>query len=168
MSTASPTFQFRSDLFHIDPREDEETNPFCYGKSLAQWVRDKFSEIGYEPEPIIAEDWGWCVMLRREPFMLWVGCGNDRSEFYDKVTPEQKASFIPDGREIMWSCLVGTDSPIWTPFFWRSLFGLASAREQVDVVRRQLQSILNNEKGIQVATDEATSHSFRRTPGGAA
>ena len=155
MTPEAPTFCFRSDLFEIDPREDEETNPFCYGKSLAEWIRARFEELGYEPEPVIAEDWGWCVMLKREPFMLWVGCGNDRSEFYSKVTPEQKPSFTPNGREIAWSCLVGTDAPIWTSFFWKRLFGQARTHEQISVVTNQLQSILNNEPRIQVAQNRA-------------
>ena len=70
MKPDSPTLLFRSDLFVVDPREDEETNPFCYGRSLSEWVREKFRELGYEPEPVIPEDWGWCVMLKRQPFML--------------------------------------------------------------------------------------------------
>ena len=72
-----PTHLFRSDLFLIDPTEVRETNPSCYGKSLAEWVRTKFTELGYEPEPVIAEDWGWCVMLKRDPFMLW-GSAHER------------------------------------------------------------------------------------------
>jgi hypothetical protein len=155
MTPDLPTFRLRSDLFHVDPKEDEETNPFCYGRSLAEWVRVRFKELGYEPESVIAEDWGWCVMLRREPFLLWIGCGNDRSEFYEKVTPEEKASFIPNGREITWSCIVGTDVLFWTPFFWKKLVGRASTHEQVSVVASQLQSVLENEPRIQVATDEA-------------
>lgn len=150
MNPEPPTFCFRSDLFLIDPREDEETNPFCYGKSLAEWVRTKFGELGYEPEPVIAEDWGWCVMLKREPFMLWVGCGGDRSEFYSSVTPEQKDSFAPDGKEVMWSCLVGAEAPIWTSFFWKRLFGRARTHEHVSLVTHQLQSILSNEPRIQL------------------
>ena len=155
MTPESPTFSFRSDLFQIDPREDEQTNPFCYGKSLAEWVRAKFETLGYKPESVIAEDWGWCVMLKREPFMLWVGCGNDRSQFYGTVTPEQKDSFAPDGREVLWSCLVGTDAPIWTAFFWKKLFGQASTQEQVAFVTRQLQGILANEPRIQLAAERA-------------
>jgi hypothetical protein len=155
MSPESPTILFRSDLFQIDPREDEETNPFCYGRSLAEWVRTKFIELGYAPEPVIAEDWGWCVMLAREPFMLWVGCGNDRSTFYDKVTPEEKASFVPDGREITWSCLVGTDVPIWTSFFWKSLVGRANTHEQVGAVTDQLRTILRKEPRIHVTSEPA-------------
>lgn len=155
MPPESSTILFRSDLFQVDPREDEETNPFCYGRSLAEWVRIKFQELGYEPEPVIAEDWGWCVVLSREPFMLWVGCGNNRSEFYSKVTPEQKTSFVPDSRAIEWSCLVGTDVPIWTSFFWKRLFGRASTMEQVRVVTDQLRTILAKEPRIHVS-DEKT------------
>ncbi|MCW5648913.1 MAG: hypothetical protein KIS62_04140 [Ramlibacter sp.] len=154
MPPESSTILFRSDLFQVDPREDEETNPFCYGRSLAEWVRIKFQELGYEPEPVIAEDWGWCVILRREPFMLWIGCGNDRSEFYSKVTPEEKASFVPDGREIVWSSLVGTDVSIWTSFFWRKLLGRASTEEQVCVVTNQLRTILANEPRIHVSDED--------------
>jgi hypothetical protein len=150
MTAKPPTILFHSDLFQIDPREDEETNPFCYGRSFAEWVRIKFNELGYEPEPTIAEDWGWCVMLQRKPFMLWIGCGNDRSEFYSKVTPQEKAPFSPDGREIMWSCLVGTDVPFWTSFFWQSLFGRASTEAQVGVVTNQLRTILLKEPRIKV------------------
>lgn len=155
MIPASPTIFFRSDLFQIDPKEDEETNPFCYGKSLAEWIRTRFQELGYDPEPVIAEDWGWCVMLKREPFLMWVGCGTDRSEFYSAVTPEQKATFAPDGREVTWSCLVGTDISIWTPFFWKKLLGRASTHEQTNVVTHQLQSILNNEPRIKVSPENA-------------
>jgi hypothetical protein len=27
-------------------------------------------------EEVIAEDFGWCVMVHRQPFRLWVGCAN--------------------------------------------------------------------------------------------
>ena len=118
-------------------------------------LRAKFEELGYKPEPVIPEDWGWCVMLEREPFMLWVGCGNDRSEFYSKVTPEQKSSFVPKGEEVTWSCLVGTDVPIWTSFFWKRLVGRASTQGQASIVAAQLERILTNEPRIQVASDDA-------------
>lgn len=155
MPSESSTFLFRSDLFQIDPREDEETNPFCYGRSVAKWVRNQFKELGYEPEPVIAEDWGWCVMLRRKPFMLWVGCGNDRSQFYSKVKPEEKGSFAPDGREIVWSCLVGTDVPVWTLFFWKELLGQANRGDQFRLVTEQLRTILGTEPRIHVFDEES-------------
>ena len=153
MTPESPTIIFRSDLFQIDPREDEETNPFCYGRSLAEWVRIKFQELGYEPEPIVAEDWGWCVVLAREPFMLCVGCGNDRSEFYSKVAPEEKESVVPDGGKVTWSCLAGVDVPIWTSFFWKRLFGRASTTQSTSLVADQLRAILLKEPRIAFADE---------------
>jgi hypothetical protein len=155
MGPVSTTFQFRSDLFEIDPKEDEETNPFCYGKALAEWVRAEFERRGYQPEPIVPEDWGWCVVLKRKPFLLWVACGNDRSEFYERVTPEEKHSFAPDGSEITWSCFAGSDAPIWTAFFWKSLIGLATTDEETTVVTRHLQEILTNEPRIHIDSDDA-------------
>ena len=41
---------FKSNLFEIEPGEDEETNPGCYGKQLSHWLKDKFSKLGYEVE----------------------------------------------------------------------------------------------------------------------
>jgi hypothetical protein len=151
MQPESQTFLFHSDLFEVDPLEDEETNPFCYGRSLATWIRSRFIELGYEVEPIIPEDWGWCVVLRRDPFKLWIGCGCDRSAFYAKVTPEEKNSYAPAAQEVAWSCLVGTDVPIWTSFFWKRLRRRASTEVQVRVAVDQLRELLLREPRIKMS-----------------
>jgi len=156
MTPESPAFLFRSDLFRIDPGEDAETNPYCYGRSLAEWVRSKFIQLGYNVEPIIAEDWGWCVMLTRKPFMLWIACGNDRSAFYDRVAPESKSAFVPNGREVVWSCLVGTDVPIWSGFFWKRLLGRESTQQRVHVAVDQLRGMLSNEPRVAL-TDQGAA-----------
>lgn len=148
MRNETPQLHFRSDLFSVDPNEDEETNPFCYGKQLAAWVAAKFQAAGYSPEPIIPEDWGWCVMLERRPFLLWIACGNDRSEFYESVTPEQKPNFVPRADQLKWTCFVGSDVLVWTPFFWQRLFGKASTSEAVARVASQLEQFLKAERGI--------------------
>ena len=69
-------YWFTSSLFKIEPGEDEEINPGCYGRQLAVWLKKQLEERGYSVEPIINEDWGRCLMCSRDPFMLWVGCGN--------------------------------------------------------------------------------------------
>jgi hypothetical protein len=148
MRNETPHLSFRSDIFSVDPSEDEETNPFCYGKQLATWVAEKFRSAGYSPEPIIAEDWGWCVMLERKPFQLWVACGNDRSVFYESVTPEEKLTFVPRSDQLKWTCFVGTDVFFWTPFFWLRLLGRASTTEAVMRVGSQLEEFLKSEPGI--------------------
>ncbi|WP_431265887.1 hypothetical protein ACQ859_11490 [Roseateles chitinivorans] len=155
MGTRSTIFRFRSDLFEIDPQEDEETNPFCYGRSLAKWIRARFVELGYRVEPIIAEDWGWCVMLSRDPFMLWIGCGNDRSVFYDDARHEGTNSVAPDGRDVDWTCYVGTDVPAWTSFFWRRLLSRESLDQQVVLVSNQLRTVLTAETRIALIDDRS-------------
>ncbi|WP_188151479.1 hypothetical protein [Teredinibacter waterburyi] len=48
----------KTDLFAIEPKEDEETNPFVYGKQFSEWLRSRFIGLGYEVEEVIPEDWG--------------------------------------------------------------------------------------------------------------
>jgi hypothetical protein len=148
MRNETPQLWFKSDIFTVEPNEDEETNPFCYGKQLATWVAAKFCAVGYSPEPIIAEDWGWCVMLARKPFLLWIACGSDRFQFYESVTPEEKSKFVPRADQLKWTCFVGTDVLIWTPFFWQRLLGRANTTEAVTRVGAQLEQFLRAERGI--------------------
>lgn len=69
-------FWFKSSKFEIEPGEDEEINPRIYGRQLAIWLKARLEQTGYAVEEIINEDWGRCLMCARDPFMLWVGCGN--------------------------------------------------------------------------------------------
>lgn len=142
------TFTFRSDHFPVIAGEDAETNPFCYGKSLAEWIRARFAELGYRPESVIPEDWGWCVMLSRDPFLLWVGCGNQRSELLESIPPTDKDKFVPDGEKLTWVCFVGHDVPMWTKFYWRQLRGKVTTDEAVRKATRELERILRAEPRI--------------------
>ncbi len=139
---------FRSGRFAIEPSEDEATNPFCYGRSLAEWLSAKFAELGYEPEPVIPEDWGWCLVLKREPFLLWVGCGNETQELLNSVTPETKPSFVPNPGDLRWRCIVQAESPPWKSYFWRRLLRLEDPGPQVRYVEEQLLGILRAEPQI--------------------
>lgn len=150
MPTETQQFCFKSDMFSVDPKEDEETNPFCYGRELAIWIAARFKALAYEPEEVIAEDWGWCVMLRREPFLLWVGCGNFQHDFYEKVSEKEKATFVPDGTDLTWTCFVGSDTPLWTAFFWKQLFGKQSTAKDMAQVERELETILKAEPRIRL------------------
>ncbi|NOT61018.1 MAG: hypothetical protein HOP19_12435 [Acidobacteria bacterium] len=67
--------EFRSDAFPAYPGEEDETNPDCYGKRLAEYVSVALRQHGYETTVPIAEDWGWVVSIKNESFPLWVGCG---------------------------------------------------------------------------------------------
>jgi len=149
MRDTKPQFWLKTGLFSIDPSEDEETNPFMYGRQLANWLQARFVDVGYDDAEIIPEDWAWCVMRRWDPFMLWIGCVNViDSDLHERVPQEQKSSYLPDPEKLIWTCTVGTDSPVWTSFFWKKLLGTVSTDDAVGVVSRQLQQILSNEKAI--------------------
>ena len=114
---------------------------------------DRFEASGYKPEPVIPEDWVWCVMLERRPFMLWVGCGNVMSEFYESVRPEDKPTFVPQADKLTWTCFVGSDVPIWTSFYWRRLVGKASTSDSVARVAHQLEEFLKAERRISLTEE---------------
>jgi len=63
-------YRFTSDLFEIEPGEDEQINPRRYGRQLASWLKAGLESRGYSVEPVIAEDWGRCLMCSRDPFLL--------------------------------------------------------------------------------------------------
>ena len=134
---------FRSSLFKIELGEDDATNPFCYGKQLSEWIRVKFLGLGYPVEEVIPEDWGFCVVLQRDPFKLCIGCGTDRAAFYNSVSPEEKETFIPSGEDVLWHCIPIAEVSLWTRIFRNT--DCSGALSTVDV---QLLKILENERHI--------------------
>ena len=73
----SPMLHFESSAFGTDPCETEHTNPDVYGRSLAEWVGARLRERGLPAEPVIAEDFGWCVPVRLEPHAVYVACASE-------------------------------------------------------------------------------------------
>ncbi len=131
------SFCFTSSLFNIEPGEDEETNPYRYGKQLAYWIGDGLSKIGYSDVEIIPEDWGWCVMCSREPFMLWVGCGN--MELMESL--EDPSLF--ETKPIIWQCFVAAEKP-----FLKRLFGKTDTKSSEMRLQEQLGNLLRSETDI--------------------
>jgi len=76
MSTPSDHVTFTSSAFPVEPGEDQETNPGIYGRALAAWVAQKLRDRGVAVVEVLAEDFGRIVIVRREPYMLWVGCAS--------------------------------------------------------------------------------------------
>lgn len=64
----------RTDRFPILPGEDEETNPGLFGQALADWIADGLRVRGISVDKVLAEDFGWLVMVSGEPFRLFVAC----------------------------------------------------------------------------------------------
>lgn len=68
--------EFASTEFPAEPGEEEQINPGCFGRKLAEYVAGRLPAHGFKAEKIVPEDWGWRVDLVNEDFPLWVGCGN--------------------------------------------------------------------------------------------
>lgn len=132
-------YWFRSDLFDIEPGEDEEINPRIYGRQLAAWLRLRLEEAGYAVEPVIAEDWGRCLVVSRKPFLLWVGCGNVMD--YEGTRDDDP---LPAGRDVVWTCFTEAEVPLWKRLLKRPDTAPTLARLDAAV-----SSILESEPRIQ-------------------
>ncbi|MEO1244161.1 MAG: hypothetical protein AAFX56_00640 [Pseudomonadota bacterium] len=130
----STNYCFTSDLFEIEAGEDEQTNPYRYGKQLAHWLAEKLSVNGYPDAEALPEDWGWCVTCFREPFALWIGCGNTESE----ETLENPG--LRDTQPIIWQCFVVVEVP-----FWKRMFGRPETRAHELELHEKLCSLLFSE-----------------------
>jgi hypothetical protein len=75
--------EFKSAAFPKYPNEDAElVNSNCWGKRLAEFVRDSLPKHGIPTEDILCEDWGWLVNVKNPDFPLWIACGV-QDEFSD-------------------------------------------------------------------------------------
>jgi hypothetical protein len=132
----------KSSLFEIEPGEDEKTNPGCYGKQLATWLRSKLIEKGYKVEEVIAEDWGWCIMCMRDPFLLWVGCG---CALDHEPKPDDPP---PSGKDVTWSCFVAAEKPLL-----RGLFKRIDTASAVEKLYREVEGILKAEPSVSLTEE---------------
>jgi len=124
-------FRFTSTLFEIEHGEDAQLNPGRYGRQLALWLGAQFAAHGYAPE-IIAEDWGYCVMLSRDPFLLWVGCGNMEETGIDASTDA-----------VVWHCFAAAEASLLQRLFRKPQTHGALQKLQAD-----LYAVLNDEPAI--------------------
>jgi hypothetical protein len=126
-------YWFTSSLFSIEPGEDEEINPGRYGRQLAAWLKNQLELCGYNVEPVIAEDWGRCLMLSRDPFLLWVGCGNIDDPENDLLSSEN----------IIWHCFSVAEVP-----FFNRIFSKPDTTSALSKLHADLGAILSAEPAI--------------------
>lgn len=72
----SPLLEFESSAFPVSPGEDAQTNPGIYGKALAEWLADRLRAAGLPAGNVIAEDFGWCVLVESKHHSLYVACAS--------------------------------------------------------------------------------------------
>ena len=135
-------YWFKSSKFEIEPGEDEDINPRIYGRQLAAWLKDRLAERGYKIEGVYEEDWGRCIMCVREPFKLWVGCGNVWD--YDTAKPDDGP---PSKDQVTWHCFATAEIP-----FFKRLFRKVDPAPALSKLYSELGSILRSEKEITLVT----------------
>jgi len=133
-------YRFTSSLFQIEPGEDQETNPGCYGRQLAIWLKQQLELRGYSVEPVFNEDWGRCLMCSRDPFLLWVGCGSVGE-------PGLIGQASHEGL-VVWHCFVGAEVP-----FWKGILRRPDMVAAVATLYRDLGAILAETSGIQMVEE---------------
>ncbi len=131
-------YWFKSTKFEIETDEDDEINPRMYGRQLAVWLKAQLEKNGYAVEEIISEDWGRCLMCARDPFKLWVGCGN--SPDYKTAKPGDPS---PKKEDVTWHCFVTAEV-----FFWKRLFRKIDTAPAVARLHAGLRKILEAEPTI--------------------
>jgi hypothetical protein len=131
-------FWFKSTLFDIEPGEDEETNPHCYGKQLSNWLKGKLTCLGYDVEDVIPEDWGWCVMCSREPYRLWVACG-----CVVEGADSDSGEIVLSKDKIIWQCFVVAEVP-----FLKRVFKKIDTTDGVKKLEAALETLLKSQAEI--------------------
>jgi hypothetical protein len=137
--------EFKSAAFPKYPNEDAElVNSNCWGKRLAEFVRDSLPEHGIPTEDILCEDWGWLVHVKNHDFPLWIGCGvqDELSDSGGKTEDKGKASqTTPSGNDgIIQFCIFVTAEPNLVQRWFKRVDTKPAVLKVVDGLRRLLEA----------------------------
>jgi len=147
-------FLFRSKRFPIRIGEDAETNPFLYGKELADWLRNELLGSYRSIEDVIPEDWGWCVMCGRDPFRFFVVVVNTIDQGLINAIAKQEPP-----EDMLWYV-----EPVVEVPFWRQSASREEAEKIVDELHRRLRAILEREPEIRILSDREIEEWDSATP----
>lgn len=67
---------FSTNFFQAIADEELYTNQGRLGKSLALWLAEQLRIRQIAVVEVIPEDFGWIIILSRQPIFYWIGCGN--------------------------------------------------------------------------------------------
>ncbi len=136
----SDTFWFRSSRFEVEDGEDLETNPGMFGRQLANWLADRFRELGYEGVDAYGEDWGWRVDCQRKPFDLFLGCS-----VYVDTSAFDASKPLPDPDDLVWMVFAAAEQP-----FLSRLSGKVEVEPAFAIFEQQLREILETHDEIEL------------------
>ena len=133
-------YWFRSRRFRVEPGEDRPVSPGIYGRQLAHWLRDGLAGRGYPNAQVRQEEWGWCVIARQRPHLLWIGCGSVDDDT-DTAAPPGSIAFAATR---LWHCHAAMERSWLT--FWLDRGAADAALADLDLA---LRGLLLAEPGIQ-------------------
>lgn len=140
-----PDYIFQSSLFNIEEGEDENTNPYLFGRELANWLCDQLLIRGYDVDEVFAEDWGWCLMCQTEPYQLYVGCTSILNENLVQRCKDPKSE-----AEILWHVITFSEK-LLIARLWRKI----DTKPGLNRLNGDLQDILNSNPSISWADKNA-------------
>jgi hypothetical protein len=117
--------EFRSDKFPPYDGEQAEINPDCWGRRLAEYLKDKLAELNIVTGDLVAEDWGYVLPIQNESFKVFIGCGHQ------------------SGADDAFLCFIEPNKP-----FIRKLFKKIDTTQDVGNVVESLARILSSDPDI--------------------
>jgi hypothetical protein len=78
VNPARVDFLFETNRFHLSQVKDNFIHPCCFGKDLAEWLRDRLVESRLSASPPGQEDWGWYVRIRQDSQRYLLGVAGNR------------------------------------------------------------------------------------------
>jgi hypothetical protein len=117
--TSTPLICVKTPFFQIELGEEELTNPGIFGHALAKWLAEALKKRGEPVLDVLSEDWGWCILLMKKPYKLWIGCSNK------------------DGCTDEWGAFVVAE-----PNFFQSLFRRVDSSQDVNRAHKILHEIM--------------------------
>ncbi len=137
--------EFKSAAFPKYPNEDAElVNSNCWGKRLAEFVRDSLPKHGIQTEDILCEDWGWLVNVKNPDFPLWIACGvQDESSDSDEEREDEGStsqSTPAGGSGVTQFCVFVTAEPSLIQRWFKRVDTKPAVQKVVDGLRRLFES----------------------------
>lgn len=134
------SFNFTSSAFKVIPSEDKNINPGVLGKALSEWIANQLNHSKYEISEVLEEDFGYCLMVKRDPYWLWIGCaGFSDFQYPENGLSEKVAARFPL-ETIEWSVWVTTERG-WLSRLFNKDNRDAEAKELEAMIVKKLEAI---------------------------
>lgn len=131
---------FSSTGFPVLPYEDDELNPGILGRSVADWIKKCLSGTKFEVTEDINEDFGYCLMVHRKPYWLWVGCAGASSHAYPEAELDEELAASFPLESIEWRIWVATEWGLLSKLLRRDDRS-RDKNELLDLLKRNLRAL---------------------------